>query len=312
MTFFILMVRENESAEWVADFSRQFPTGQDAQQTARYNNERSARYNWPQRYRVRKVVDTDDDNYISREAAKNLTPLPWKRDSYYDRHYQYQLPHIDPDNPKAVRFFMSIEDAVECRYTSMSMSRFMSRWDAHDDEGRQEILVSIGYYDGKSEFGIARTAEEIVTIYKNGPTSCMNDPEDYDLPEPHPVTVYGTGDLGVAYIKVSDTEYSARAVVYPEKKLYNSMYGHSALLKKYLQDEGYVFDDGRGFDGARIGCISDGGEYLMPYIDMVNYATISSDGKHMILGYSDGDYDVKTTEGYAYYSGREDYEEDYY
>src|ERR1041384_908745 len=319
--FFILAYRPHEEADWIPQFEQTFESGAEAQALAKSRNDYEGRWGSPARYRVRKVVDTDSDNFYAREAALNLTPVPWERSSYYQSHHKYQLAHIDPADKHKVRFYRSIEDAVEGKYTSLAVTRFLDRYEDMSEEGKGEILHKIGYYDGKVEFGITNDPDLIEAIYRNGPSSCMNDEDDYcvDMPNgQHPVRVYAEGDMALAYLKVGEQEhYTARAVVCPERKIYNSTYWHSTELRARLKDLGYVFAGEHQFEGCRIKALPDGDEsYYMPYVDMAPYGRVSDCGKYIVMTHDATAYELRTTEGVAYYDPYfndrdEDEEEDY-
>lgn len=303
--FYILLRCERTGEDWVPDFTTTYPDGAAANAVARANNDYWAKYGYPTRMRVRKVVDTDDDNYIAREEAKNHTPLPWTRSDYYGRHFKWQLAHIDPNDKFMIRFFDSIEDAIECKYKSLKVSRFLSRFEDFTDDRMQKILVDMGVY-ADAEFGVTQDLALVQEVYMNGPASCMNDPDDYPIQtDPHPAAVYSKGDLGVAYIKTGEKDYTARCIVHVENKIYAEGYGHTSLLFERLEEAGYTRSGNyrRDFVGAKIAAIKDNdGEWLMPYVDVANTADLSDDETMFIL--SDcGDYDIKTTDGCCYYEG---------
>lgn len=296
---FILQTRECEGQPWEDLWERTFPTGAEAQANAKSCNERQSSWGSLRRYKVKKIVDMDNNNFWAREAALNHKPVPWERSPYYAKHHAYMLPHVSPDNPHMIRFFLNMEHAVEGRYTSITVGRFLSNYEDIDSDEREDILVKMGIYSEQCTFGITTDPDKIIEIYENGPTSCMNDPDEYELPTPHPSIVYSKGDLALAYIERGDGQYSARAVVFPHEKAYTSVYGHYSLLKKHLVDEGYEQNE-RKFIGAKIGAIkSDDGDWLMPYIDPVSSASLSACGKYFILD-DEGDWDCRNTEGVTY------------
>lgn len=301
--YFILMHRHDPDAEWQPDFSVTYPTPQEATETAKARNTSNTMYKLPTRYRVRKVVDTDDDNFFAREEKLNHTPIPWETNMA--RHgYKYMLPHIDPTNERHVRFFRSIEDAVCQKYTSMLMSRFLTNYEGFDEDEAQTILIKNGFYKDQ-DFGITNDPEKIIDIYTNGPSSCMNDPEEYELPEPHPAIVYSEGDFAVAYIG-GEGSYSSRAVVCKTLKKYYCIYGHTPLMEDHLKKAGYEYmssyDHGKGYryNGMKVKLIEGDGGYLMPYIDFAEYGRITPDGLYMEFGDCyEWPFCVRSTSGYA-------------
>jgi hypothetical protein len=323
MSFFILVKTTDGGKTWEPEFDKHFPTGQEASARAKENNayydnlcqsdDYYKRIYGNVRYRVRKVVDTDDDNYIAREAAKNHAPLPWLEDYPTVRYGQpWMLPHLDPDKEHFVRFYARIDHAIEDKYTSMRFSRFLDNYMGLDDTDVQDLLVKLGVYKDAA-FGITNDPELIQRVYMDGPTSCMNDPENYPIQDdPHPSVVYSEGDFAVAYIQNGDS-FSARAVVCPEKKIYYSGYGHTSLLLNHLKEAGYERKTSyQSYLGLRIKAMRDNdGNWLMPYVDMCSYAQLDEDAGFFILAGSG--WEIQTTDGYAYEEEQsyDDYDSDY-
>lgn len=297
--FFILMHRYNDNQDWIPDFTTRYDTPQEATERAKALNADSIRWSYGSRYKVRKVVDTDDDNFIVREAALNHKPIPWNTTTIYNG-WSFLLPHIDPDNERHVRFFRTVEDAVCQKYTSMLMSRYMANWETFSTDEAQQILIDAGFYDNQ-DFGITNDRDKIIDIYTNGPSSCMNDPEEYELPDPHPAVVYSEGDFAVAYIG-GEGGYSSRAVVCVTSKSYYCIYGHCKLMEDLLKKEGYTFhSSGTSFyEGMKVKKVELNGDVLMPYIDFMEYGQTSSCGNFIVLSNdSDSEYCVRSTSGFV-------------
>lgn len=144
---------------------------------------------------------------------------------------------------------------------------------------------------------LARTPEEIVTVYRGGPSSCMAGQHEKDEEfrcEGHPVAVYGNSDLAVAYYGEMD-HATARCVVWPEKQVFTRCYGDDAL-RELLKREGWH----RGsLKGARIRAVTTRrGRYVMPYIDATESADL--DGQWFVLrgpDDSEGEYTTRNTDG---------------
>jgi hypothetical protein len=97
----------------------------------------------------------------------------------------------------------------------------------------------------------------------------------------HPCRIYAAGDLAVAYMVRKD-EITARALVWPEKKIYGRIYGDETRLLDLLDTAGYREGS---LNGARMLRIPDSGGFVCPYIDGVMSAEDS--GEFLIIG--DGD-----------------------
>lgn len=225
------------------------------------------------RYKVVKI--SDDDPLAWRQRMKKALDEgvfkrpPWH--GYYHEAGMYE--HIDPDSPTLIRFIMSEEDGMANKFTRVSPARFILRYlDSCPSQRRMdEWCAQMGLDITVSKLKIARSPEEVVRVYNEGPHSCMA----YELREGspfqslhvHPVACYGNSDLGVAYI-VRREEISARCLVWPDKKIYGRIYGDTARLQERLKEEGYV-EDWDAFNGAKIRHIKDPetGMLIVPYFD---------------------------------------------
>jgi hypothetical protein len=228
--FFILAKSTDDGKTWTDEFDRKFETGAEAQDIAKRLNSHYKNIRW----RVRRVIDTDSDNFVAREMAKNHELLDMSKLPSWAEAPYYRFAHLHPDDKTKVKFFSSVENAIIERWTVTRLTRYLT---VHCDipiENCEQFLIDIGYYSGKADFKILRNADEIESAYVNGPTSCMNDPDDYPLPDIHPARAYASPDLGLAVLYRED-ECVARAVVFPERKIYGRSYGHTKLLESFLK-----------------------------------------------------------------------------
>ena len=127
----------------------------------------------------------------------------------------------------------------------------------------------------------AKTPEEIAFVYTNYDskydslgTSCMRG--TFSRFREHPTSVYGAGDLAIAYMADDKNRTIARALVYPEKKIYGRVYGSSTIhdllkIRGYKKNNYYgetSWSESLSFSGARLRKVKlHGTSYLMPYID---------------------------------------------
>jgi hypothetical protein len=115
---------------------------------------------------------------------------------------------------------------------------------------------------------LARTPEDIVYVYNNGPHSCMA----YDLEgavfervDQHPCAAYGNSDLAVAYI-LRRGEITARCMVWPEQKKFGRIYGDRSRLLERLKENGYI--EVWDMAGAKIRQLrTKSGQLILPYLD---------------------------------------------
>jgi hypothetical protein len=128
----------------------------------------------------------------------------------------------------------------------------------------------------------ATSADDIEHVYTSGPSSCMSYSADDYQSSCHPVRAYGgSPDLQLAYIEPQEERITARALIWPEKKIYSRIYGDEGRLKPLLVAAGY--SSGSLF-GARVRAIgkNDGDGYVMPYVDGISHC--ERNGKYMVLG----------------------------
>jgi len=124
---------------------------------------------------------------------------------------------------------------------------------------------------------ITQDADQIEHVYLNGPSSCMSAPVRQYNSEIHPVRAYGKGDLALAYLTNDDGDiFSARAVVWPDRKVYGRIYGDEHRMREALTRAGYR--RGQFFD-ARIARIPQGDWFVCPFVDRHDY--LSDDGEFL-------------------------------
>lgn len=161
-----------------------------------------------------------------------------------------------------------------------------------------------------SPLKFARTPDEIESVYTNYDddaghvaNSCMRyEARQFasrvDGRPFHPVRVYGAGDLAIAYLANEDGETIARALVWPEKKIYSRLYcGENSTLARLLKAQGYegagYYHGRRSMSGARLLRVeSDCGELVAPYLDEVG--TVQDCGEYLRIG---GDINAQNTNG---------------
>jgi hypothetical protein len=291
-TYFILATTE-DGKTWVESHDNMWDNGKDAAEEAERLNNYYRTCSWShnrnRRYRVRRVVNTDSDNFMVREAAKNHNYLDLSKLPDYAFIVPWRLAHFHPEDKTKARFFRCVEDAVQEHYTVTRLPRFLTNYCDLPIEDCEEFLVDCGYYSGSASFEILRDADEIEMAYVHGPQSCMNDPDDYPLPDPHPARAYASPDLGVAVAKRGN-DVTARAVVFPERKIYYRIYGHAKLLEAWLKSEGYrcTSADSAWRDARLMKIVYDDdydNGYICPYLDMSLTVSVSRYGSQSCEGY---------------------------
>lgn len=193
--------------------------------------------------------------------------------------------HISVEKVAMVAFTENDKKGVADRQTRMSpgryLNRFYSDWLTKDEI--QYLATQMGAeYNDDAELHFAKTADEFEMVYTSGPSSCMSHaPCDYSSPV-HPVRVYAGFDLELAYLK-RDSRITARALVWPMRKIYGRVYGDEQRLVKKLNDLDYKTGS---LHGAKITRLKHKKHYVIPYLDYLEGAT--DEGDHLVL--SEDDY----------------------
>ena len=148
-------------------------------------------------------------------------------------------------------------------------------------------------------YQLATTPDDIARVYMEYDrnvdgvsSSCMRYGLDHwpdvDGSGYHPASVYGAGDLAVAYITNDDNKTVARCLVWPAKKIYSRLYAGNDALHRLLKNDGYsksyYYDHSApSLRGAKLLRIeNDRGNLMCPYLDEVQ--TVHDNGTNLIIG----------------------------
>lgn len=248
----------------------------------------------PNEFRVRQTTEEDWRLVCDwRFRAHEWEMLQWAGVvSWFPRSHialSKHFAHVAKSDPSKIAFVEDDAKGRADRITVMKPGRFLTKFFS-DVLTPEEIGDLANRFIARSKPGtlhFAKTADEIERVYLEGPSSCMaHDASDYQSSE-HPVRVYAAGDLQVAYIVRGDI--TARAVVWPEKKIYGRIYGDADRLRPALEKEGYT----EGYlTGARLLRIEDDGYLICPYLD--GDCTVRDEGDYLVIG---GDIDADSTSG---------------
>jgi len=293
------------------DSQYQFDDGKAANEKAKALNAESAAAEAPWRFMVKSHTVMSPNHkwrewMQSRFDSGEYTPMPWKDEPWYNKDH---FAHAGIVDPFKVAFVESAVAGAEDKIMVLNPGRYLERFYS-DHLNAQEIATWASRADSEAELCFAATPEEIVDIYVNGGVdSCMKYPADSsNFPLGiQPTSVYGAGDLQLAYLKRRG-KIVARGLVWPERKTIGRIYGDAERLNNRLAAEGYTVTKGTDrsvFEGARMLRIEVSGEIVMPYLDWSMGANDSKDGQHLIItGNANGraKYKGQTTNGTA--SGR--------
>lgn len=218
----------------------------------------------------------------SRLSRGDYDAVPWANEL---RPIKDHFVHMSTDENGLVAFTENGNKGKRDIQTRMKPGRYLQKF--YPCLSADKIQQWTSKIIGDRTIHYAKTAEEIVTAYVNGPSSCMSHaPSRWSgLNQRHPTEVYGDSDLQLAYLK-DGSRVTARCLVWPEKKIYGRCYGDTRLLS-LLQNAGY----GEGsFRGARVRRIPVSYGYLMPYIDPPTrwVSTRPDDKYHFLLTEGEG------------------------
>lgn len=272
------------------------------------------------------ISDDERRNWRLREHQRFMdgvyASVPWasyptcwepldRTDQDYGRHtpYAHHFAHLSLKDAGQIAYTPSEEHGVQDRQVKITTARYLLRYCKPYDPAYWTAERIASYTDSikalNAPLQIATSTKDIVSIYRNGPSSCMDkaheDDGDFRTGGIHPCSVYGKSDLAVAYLGTV-AKPTARCVVWPEKTRYTRIYGDSTL-EVVLKTNGYT-QQGVGsygsLDGARVRLIECENGIVLPYIDAAGSASPSKDRKWVILhdGYS-GTYETDCTNGLA-------------
>lgn len=234
----------------------------------------------------------NDDDWRKREETKldngEHLPLPWSRERWWlDLKHVWgdHYPHVSLQNGAMLAFTETEEKGAADIQTRIKPGRYLER-----QFGDKKLLnayvirdlctvFSAKYEDNVLMF--AETEDEVEEVYTTGPSSCMSHPvSNFQSGGIHPARVYASPDLKVAYMK-REGRVVARSVVYPDKKLYTSLYGDSGRLKPMLEKAGFRSGAPYGARILRFPVNMDPKtglhQFVVPHIDHVLWVTDEGD-----------------------------------
>lgn len=190
-----------------------------------------------------------------------------------------------------VNVLITKSDWVRCKPVKMKIGKYLKRLKTFTDDEVNNMANTFKSYINAMEtctLEIATSMEDIVQVYTDGPNSCMSGGQHQFEGHIHPVSVYATDDIGVAYVTL-EGNIVARVLVNLVNHTYTEMYGNYVLLRMLLEKDNWEPGD---LHGCRILCIDNknGPGYIMPYIDGCDGA-VEISGGYFELG---GGWDVET------------------
>lgn len=230
-------------------------------------------------------------NYAGDAITQKNMQIPINPDHYL---------HVSKTDTSKIAYTKDDESGSADRQTLTTVGRYLTA--NHPDLGNELIkyinaLHQQEYQPINVQFA---TGEKITDIYKachdSGASSCMTKPNHYYESSEHPTMVYSAGDLSLAYITDANENIKARALVWPDKKIYARLYGDYESLRSGLQTLGYSSEGNlHGAKIKRINHETDPNRLVLPYLDGIQTVSIIDDNWLMID--RNGDIDANTTDG---------------
>lgn len=252
------------------------------------------------------------------EIYRKSNPPIWVKERFWREHkaiYQDHYVHQSVRDPSLLAYFQTEEKAKRGIATQIKPGRYLMQFFSHILTEKEAAMFAAWQVKGtketiysKAELKFASTPEEIVDVYAKGPNSCMKGCKS--------VSVYGAGDLAVAYLEM-EGKIKARVLCWPEKKVYSRVYpSHenwerdgflsiedsrdcSAAIETMLRNQGFSYDHGsdKTLDGAKLIKDKRGTTFSMPYIDHSYYV---DDAKtHWIIN-TNGRFRCQNTNGFLH------------
>ncbi len=213
-------------------------------------------------------------------VAYIYAPIPWTLPAVaaYSEHFV----HRSLQNKALLAYTIDADKGGRDIQTQIKPGRYLKKFYSKHYSSEQIRAMAAEITAEGVELRIARSTKEIVRIY-NGQvtTSCMTGQAS--------ACVYGESDLGVAYILDSRGEVRARAVVWPDKKVFYRIYGDIQLLQAKLAAHGYHQGSAWCFEGAKIRRVRLPGYSNPNYVHMASidghgaYNTIPGDPDHLVI-----------------------------
>lgn len=250
---------------------------------------------------VREETNAWREREAARFASGEYEQVPWDQQYWWraSDHSKNHFAHVAAGHKAQIAYTQSDDRGSQDRQTRTKPGRYLQQYFGHELTGDNIQWWSAQWAEkfALPELKFATTPDDIEHVYCNGPSSCMSgEPNEYASPC-HPTRVYGAGDLAVAYIELDD-KISARAVVYPVKKVYARPYGYDELMVSALKAAGYQRSD-VSFLGARLLRIParTGEGIVLPYLDFAGGAKGGSDDKYIFVANRDVEYPGDQTNG---------------
>lgn len=278
-----------------AEGRMEWDKGDEAQAEAKRLNEFAKTTGDLKRFRVKRDLEEAKKNVDmnwAKKAQKRFAdgewkPVPWSNEPWWnDPHGRYShrggmlqnaakwhYVHMSKQHPGYVAYFPSEERGMQWRLEYMTAGRYLHKLfdqtnNRYFDKLQTEQMVQHWACraiaaSGNFKLSFAKTADEMIQVYRNGPESCMS----YELSDKwkmlpaHPVSAYAAGDLEIAYLH-GVGGVAARCICWPARKRFGRVYLSESEpagleLRTRLEAQGWlcIRNNEHGFAGARLQAI---------------------------------------------------------
>jgi hypothetical protein len=229
-------------------------------------------------------IGAGDIDWRTREKLRfadgTYTETPWHDEPWYQAVHGEHFCHLSTDQAGKIAFTENCGKGQLDRQLVMSPGRYLHRYFPQilDNNAIESWCARLSVLLAEHALKITQDADEIEEVYVGGPASCMARAADDFESCCHPVRVYAGPDTALAYIGARD-DARARSVIWPDRKIYTTIYGDVSRLKLLLEAAGFC--EG-GLNGARIQRIEDGEGFVVPYIDGGD--DLGDNGEFLVIG----------------------------
>lgn len=186
--------------------------------------------------------------------------------------WTHTLFHISIEDPTMVAFTPNPADGGRDRQVRSKMGKFLKRYQGKLHQFNDTVIADFANRFNTQttppRLTITHDTREMISVYKNGPHSCMS--ENFEAQEHHPVTAYARPPIGLAYVKLDDGRIVARALVRLDTMEFMRPYGNEFAIQKLLVDAGFRFSTKLGLGGLELNFMhttSGSLRLVMPYFD---------------------------------------------
>jgi len=241
------------------------------------------------------------------DALEKITNGFWtpcvlnKQAFYYNSEHKFMhYLHISRKHPNQVAYTPSNDYGTRGREIRVKPGRYLAKFFGDVLTAREIKHYTMMFQDKHGaeleEIHYATTEDDIENVYETGPNSCMvyDREERYIESDIHPVRVYNSPDLAIAYVKTARGSVKQRTVCNMVEKQYTVVYGEGNL-STMLRDRGFTCGN---IHGCRIKKITDNnGDHLMPYLDGDTYVK-EHDANYWMAG--DTGIECTSTDGWLH------------